>query len=104
MAISVKKQSEKGSQVGDTNRVNKKKYNMNRSITLVKDLLRESQNHALTKNKIDIDKMFNLGMEEEVNEETNFVKGLDATGLTHFKKLTALRDQQKQWIPLFLRT
>ena len=62
---------------------------MNKRITLVKDLLRESQDAAQSKNKIDIDKMFNLTMDEEdeTDENDSFLKGLDITGLNHFKKL-----------------
>jgi hypothetical protein len=66
---------------------NEKPARINRKITKVKDLLRESQENALQMNKADLDKMFNL----QVMKPDAALS--DSVSKQYLEKISSLREQ-----------
>lgn len=69
---------------------------MNKNITKVKDLLRESQENALHMNKDDLDDMFNMEIQTQAS--------MDDVSRQYCERIQRIREQQKHLLPLFLQS
>ena len=63
-------------------------------------MLRQSRTDALSISKADLDKKFNL----KQNQNQCFVDLIDETGKPYVEKIMALRDEQRELLPLYIQS
>jgi hypothetical protein len=74
---------------------------MNRKITKVRDLLRESQESFYSQNNKNLDKVFNMEMPSPKNASGN---PLDNQSHQYFERIRKIREKQKRLLPLYLES